>query len=96
MTGPFIYRKRRDGAAPFPMKQEIPMRPSAAAYDYIQKTYGLTFRVGQRVRHTTTGKSGIVTREDRSQGHYVQVRFDDKKFSAPCHPQELEVVEVAA
>lgn len=96
MTGPFIYRKRRDGAAPFPLKQEIPMRPSAAAYAYIQKTYGLTFKVGQRVRHTVNGGSGMVTREDRSQSHYVQVRFDDRKFSVPCHPQELETIEVPA
>jgi hypothetical protein len=37
-----------------------------------------------------TGKSGTIAREDRSAGHYVQVRFDGQSFALPCHPTELE------
>lgn len=62
------------------------------AYDYIKKTYGTAFEPGQRVTHTVTKKSGQVTREDLSQAHYVQVRFDDRKFSVPCHPEELTIL----
>ncbi|MGL5447471.1 MAG: hypothetical protein ACRDBL_09195 [Rhabdaerophilum sp.] len=64
---------------------------ASAHYAYIERTYGSTFKVGLRVRHTVTGKSGMVTREDLSQAHYVQVRFDDRKFSVPCHPKELVI-----
>lgn len=62
------------------------------AYDYIKQQYGTTFEPGQRVTHTVLKKSGQVTREDRSQAHYVQVRFDDRKFSVPCHPSELTIL----
>lgn len=59
-------------------------------YDYIQRTYGKTPKVGGLVRHTVTENYGRVTKEDRSSGHYVQVRFEGRKFSVPCHPDELE------
>lgn len=62
------------------------------AYDYIKRTYGTAFEPGQRVTHTVTKKDGQVTREDRSQGNYVMVRFDDRKFSVPCHPEELAIL----
>lgn len=60
------------------------------SYDYIKRAYAVTPTVGERVRHTVTGNSGIIAREDRSQGHYVQVKFDGRKFASPCHPLELE------
>ena len=60
------------------------------AYDYIRRYYGLSYEPGQRVRHTVTNKVGTVCRMRKSQGHYVQVRFDGMKFARPCHPQELE------
>lgn len=66
---------------------------SPTSYAYIQRTYGLTFTAGQRVRHTVTGKAGMVVREDPSQAHYVQVRFDDRKYGVPCHPEELQTIE---
>lgn len=61
-------------------------------YSYIKQQYGTGFEPGQRVTHTVTKKSGQVTREDRSQAHYVQVWFDDRKFSVPCHPRELTIL----
>jgi len=64
-------------------------------YDYIRKAYSLDYAPGQRVTHTVTEKAGQVTTENRSQGHYVQVRFDDRNYSVPCHPQEL-VIHVPA
>lgn len=60
------------------------------AYDYVQRTYGVKPVVGGRVRHTVTGRHGTVTEEAKSQAHYVQVRFDGKKLSDPCHPTELD------
>lgn len=60
------------------------------AYDYVRRTYNVDPQIGQRVKHTVTGNSGVISREDRSAGHYVQVRFDGKKHPLPCHPTELE------
>lgn len=65
------------------------------SYDYIKRTYTFHPKVGMRVRHTVTGKEGVIGREDRSQGHYVQVRFDGRNFASPCHPMELDYVTEA-
>lgn len=60
------------------------------SYDYIKRTYSVTPKMGERVTHEITGKSGTITRENRSASHYVQVRFEGQSFSSPCHPLELE------
>ncbi len=60
------------------------------AYDYVRRTYDVSPVIGGRVTHTVTKKSGVIAREDKSQGHYVQVRFDGMKHVLPCHPTELE------
>lgn len=59
-------------------------------YDYVRQMYGVDPKPGQRVRHRVTGRSGEVRREDRSQAHYVMVRFDGQKHALPCHPTELD------
>lgn len=59
------------------------------AYDYVRRTYDVCPIVGRRVTHTVTAKSGTIAREDQTQGHYVQVKFDGQKFNSPCHPTEL-------
>lgn len=59
-------------------------------YDYVKQSYSVNPEVGQRVTHQVTKKSGAVARENRSQGHYVMVKFDGQKFSLPCHPTELD------
>lgn len=59
------------------------------AYEYIKRAYGLSFRPGQRVKHTVTGKRGHVRRESPSAGHYVMVLFDEARHALPCHPEEL-------
>ena len=64
----------------------------AVSYGYVKRTYAFQPEVGRRVRHTVTGRVGAITREDRSQGHYVMVHFDGASFSMPCHPGELEYV----
>lgn len=61
-------------------------------YDYIKQAYGFTAQVGQRVRHTVTKKEGAIAREDRSAGHYVQVKFDGMNHARPCHPDELAII----
>ena len=59
-------------------------------YDYVRQRYGVDPKLGQRARHTVTGKSGVVAREKPGVGHYVQIKFDGQKFALPCHPDELE------
>lgn len=60
------------------------------SYDYIKRAYSVAPKVGSRVRHTETNRTGQITREDRGQAHYVQVRFDGDKHSLPCHPAALD------
>ena len=60
------------------------------AYEYIKRTYPFQPKIGKRVWHTVTCKTGVIAMEDRSQGHYVQVRFDGQNFASPCHPMELQ------
>jgi hypothetical protein len=60
------------------------------SYDYIKRAYSVSPEVGARVRHTETNRNGVITREDRSQSHYVMVRFDGDKRSLPCHPTALD------
>lgn len=59
-------------------------------YEYIQKAYCRSFNIGERVVHEVTRLVGTVTKEDKTCSHYVMVKFDGRRFSSPCHPQELE------
>lgn len=59
-------------------------------YDYVKRSYPVSPEIGQRVTHQVTRKSGVVARENRSQLHYVMVKFDGQKFSLPCHPTEID------
>lgn len=63
------------------------------AYEYVKKNYALQPIVGRCVQHTVTKRFGKIAREDRSQGHYVQVRFQDDRHALPCHPDELKLIE---
>lgn len=67
-----------------------------AEYDYIRGYYDFKPIVGRRVMHDETRKEGVITREKRSHGHYVQVRFDGMKHSLPCHPSSLVYLENVA
>ena len=60
------------------------------SYDYIKRTYPVFPKVGERVRHTVTKVTGTIKRENKSQSHYVQVKFDGLNHLSPCHPTELE------
>lgn len=59
-------------------------------YDYVRRTYDVDPQVGLWVTHTVTGRKGVITREDKSAGHYVQVKFEGYKKALPCHPTELQ------
>lgn len=59
-------------------------------YDYVKRTYSVSPQVGARVRHLETGRCGAIMRENKSQSHYVMVRFDGQKHSLPCHPTALD------
>jgi hypothetical protein len=63
---------------------------SLNVYDYIKRTYPADPQVGGRVTHQVTKKSGTIARENKSQAHYVMVKFDGQKFSSPCHPTEFD------
>lgn len=60
------------------------------SYDYVKRTYRVRPIVGERVYHKETKNYGVVAREDKSQSHYVMVRFDGMKQRLPCHPTALE------
>jgi hypothetical protein len=47
----------------------------------IRATRGVPAKRGMRV--TVDGKPGRIT---SASGGYIMVRFDDKRFSLPCHP----------
>lgn len=53
------------------------------SYDYIQKTYAVSPRVGQSI--TVDGKRGVITRP-RGNPHYLRVRFDGQKNIVNVHP----------
>lgn len=48
---------------------------------YIRKAYGVPARRGARV--CVYGRSGVIT---TSRGAHIRVRYDDCKYSVPCHP----------
>lgn len=64
----------------------------AMAYDYVRRAYNVDPIVGNPVRHTVTNGYGSIPKEDPSQAHYVQVKFEGKSFALPCHPTELEYI----
>jgi hypothetical protein len=60
------------------------------AYDYVKRTYDVDPKIGARVQHKVTRRFGKITREKPSAAHYVNVMFDGRGFSLPCHPTELD------
>lgn len=58
-------------------------------YEYIAKTYGATFNIGDRVYHNEVKCAGTVMRVNKSCEHYVQVRFDGDRHASSCHPMAL-------
>lgn len=68
------------------------------AYDYIERAYGLTFDVGQRVTFVEDGceqREGVVSKPIPSAEHYVAVLFDGDEDVMPCHPRSVVGVVVA-
>lgn len=65
------------------------------SYAYIERAYGLTFIVGQRVAFVEEGcprREGLVQRPISSAEHYVAVLFDGDKHKVPCHPTSVEPI----
>ena len=68
-----------------------------SAFDYINRTYGLSVKGGTRVRYTGSraaksvgGLEGTVTGVESA---YLLIRLDGAKSSQPYHPTwELEVL----
>lgn len=44
------------------------------AYEYIKRTYNIDPKIGERVTHEITKKSGTIVREDKSASHYGPIR----------------------
>jgi hypothetical protein len=63
-----------------------------SAYAYIQRAYGVTPKVGARVLHQVTRKTGTIARPV-GDPQYVSVRFDGVNHTRPCHPSELDYLE---
>lgn len=61
-------------------------------YTYIRDRYGLLVVVGERVKHTETGRIGMVCEPttEAGGGHHVRVLFDGDTHALPCHPQALD------
>jgi hypothetical protein len=61
------------------------------SFQYIQDTYNVPARRGQRVKNLSTGKLGTIT---SCRGQYINIRWDlDKKAMGPYHPtDELEYI----
>ncbi len=62
----------------------------SSSFDYIQKTYGVPAKRGQRVRYQPEGAGkepweGVIT---SAEGHYLNIRRDGdtKTYPAPFHP----------
>lgn len=60
------------------------------SYEYVKRTYDVEPKIGARVQHTVTKKFGKITREKPIAAHYVNVMFDGRGYSLPCHPTELD------
>lgn len=65
------------------------------AYEYIARTYGRRFQIGQRILHTVTGREGVVTRR-RGDMHYLRVRFCGNRHLRNVHPLEAEILSEEA
>ncbi len=60
------------------------------AYKYIERTYGTTFRAGDRVRHSVTDAVGTVMRTS-GDPQYYRVRKDGQRHGSNWHPDETRV-----
>lgn len=68
-------------------------------YGYIERAYGLSFKVGDRVAFVEEGcprREGVVRKPISSAEHYVAVRFDGEAHKSPCHPKSVQVLIPAA
>lgn len=62
------------------------------AYNYIAKTYGKTFKPGDRVSFSEYhGLLGTVRRA-AGDPQYVSVKFDNGR-SGDCHPDSLTIID---
>lgn len=54
--------------------------------DYIRIFYGVPAKRGARVRYTAGYGEVMEGRIVGSSGHYLRIRFPDRKCSLRCHP----------
>lgn len=60
-----------------------------ATYDYVKGYYGVDPIIGNSVRHTVTGQTGVIV-SAKENLHYVHVQFAGNNHASPCHPTELD------
>lgn len=58
-------------------------------YAYVRRTYGVNPGIGQRVRHTETGRWGTIAKPN-GDTQYVRVNFDGDKHIMNSHPTSLD------
>lgn len=57
------------------------------AYEYVRRIYGVDPKVGQRV--SCDGLMGKIAPAE-GDPQYVEVKFDGRDFTSPCHPTSLD------
>jgi hypothetical protein len=65
-----------------------PDAPDLDSYAYIRRAYGVTFRAGDRARHTLTGATGSLVEHGNTSGHYLRVAQDGGEILRNWHPAE--------
>ena len=58
-------------------------------YAYVRRAYGVNPGIGQRVRHTETGRLGTIAKP-HGDTQYVRVRFDGDERIMNAHPTSLD------
>ena len=58
-------------------------------YDSISRQYGITIRVGDRIRHRSTGCEGEVVGPRPKARKFVRVKYAHKAETVICDPREL-------
>jgi hypothetical protein len=58
------------------------------SYNYVNRTYGTSFKAGQRVKFTEDGRLGTI-KSRRTDDQYVDVKFDNGG-EGPCHPASVD------
>jgi hypothetical protein len=69
-----------------------PDAPDLDSYAYLRRAYGVTFRAGDRARHTLTGATGSLVEHGTAPAHYLRVAQDGGDILRNWHPAEAVAI----